>query len=480
MSFAIVRVQKFKAQAVRGIQIHDRRERDKSNTNPDIDFGRSRENYALRDDGGRTFAAAVDGRIAGLGMKKAVRKDAVVMAQIMVTSDNAFMKSLTAAEQRRFFEDSLAFIERKYGAENVISANVHMDEMTPHLHVNIVPVAGGRLSAKELFSEGSGEKLGTKLRALQDEFHAQVGEPWGLERGKEGSKRRHYETAEFKQLRDELGELTRQRDGLVAAVSVLEGEIAAIREQTVPQLRKEVNELSSRKSVIELQIEHKASERAGMEGAVFTLGEEKKRLEGEIRGQKAQINENARAIAEDEAKLKRLDIDIGEAGEQYLELRGGMEELEAERGELVANIGRLGSELDARLRRLHAYCGEMENLKCEVEALEARKESAGLYDRLVQRLRAVLAMVTQMPDFIRRAFDNILADRDPFPDERPTHAGHGLGERVGEELSSGRRLAEQGRAKREARNSKLDYVESIGERDGGRDDVPSHDYGPEL
>ena len=66
-----------------------------------------------------------------------------------------------------------------------------MDETTPHLHLNLVPIVGDKLSAKHLFTRAS-------LRELQTDFHEKFGKRWGLERGKPGSQAKHIDTAEFK------------------------------------------------------------------------------------------------------------------------------------------------------------------------------------------------------------------------------------------------------------------------------------------
>lgn len=82
------------------------------------------------------------------------------------------------------------FFADKYGAENIISAVVHMDETTPHLHLNLVPITNGKLCSKDLYSP-------KKLSALQTELANTVGKKWGLKRGKIGSTARHIEAAEY-------------------------------------------------------------------------------------------------------------------------------------------------------------------------------------------------------------------------------------------------------------------------------------------
>jgi len=99
MSYAVVRVQKMTRGAIKGIEIHDRREKDHSLTNPDIDFSKSGENYDLCPAQNESFSEAVQRRIEQLDLKRAVRKDAVLMAQVIVTSDGAFFDGLKDVDE---------------------------------------------------------------------------------------------------------------------------------------------------------------------------------------------------------------------------------------------------------------------------------------------------------------------------------------------------------------------------------------------
>ena len=150
MSYLVLHMDKFKKEAVRGIQSHNRRERE-SHSNPDIDYQRSCDNYELHGKAATNYAHAIQRRIDDLQLIKAVRKDAVHMCGLIVASDSAFFKSLSPEETRRFFEESKAFLTDFVGAENVISAMVHMDEKTPHIHFLHVPVTReGRLNANKI------------------------------------------------------------------------------------------------------------------------------------------------------------------------------------------------------------------------------------------------------------------------------------------------------------------------------------------
>lgn len=203
MSYAICRIQKCgSSHDIAGIQIHDRRERTHSNSNPDIDFSKSHLNYSLCDNfNGSSFNAYIDKQIAERYTgKKAIRKDAVRMVSAIFTSDNDFFDRLTVEQQREYFQSCYEWAVKRWGAENIISSEVHMDEATPHMHLEFVPLtADGRLSAKECI--GSGSKA---LQQLQDDFYKAIGIPFGLERGNRtdltnGEKpRRHQRVAEYK------------------------------------------------------------------------------------------------------------------------------------------------------------------------------------------------------------------------------------------------------------------------------------------
>lgn len=191
MSIAICRVDKCSSSHdIAGIQIHDRRERQHSNSNPDIDFNRSGYNYSLCDhSNGLSFNAAIDEIInAEYTSKRTIRKDAVRMVQVLFTSDSEFFADKSPSEQRNFFESCYKWAAEKWGESRIISADVHLDEKTPHLHLNFVPLVedvdkktGEVITTLNVHKAvGSGSRA---LQKLQDEFYTAVGKPYGMERG---------------------------------------------------------------------------------------------------------------------------------------------------------------------------------------------------------------------------------------------------------------------------------------------------------
>jgi vacuolar-type H+-ATPase subunit D/Vma8 len=207
VGYAVVHMMKIKSGAIGGIQSHNNREHEPK-TNPDVDMSRSEDNYDLVPCS--NYKKSIKEKLSNLvKSSRAIRKDAVVVCNFIVTSDNATMEALGVDRQRKFFEDSVKWFSDRYGADRILNATVHMDETTPHLHVGVVPITqDGRLSAKAIFTK-------TEMKAIQTEFARDVGEKYGLERGVEGSERTHLSEARFKEkkaleMANEYGEIAQE------------------------------------------------------------------------------------------------------------------------------------------------------------------------------------------------------------------------------------------------------------------------------
>lgn len=159
--------------------------------NPQIDSSKTIHNYNFVIQR-KSYTEFINDRIKSLNLNSKPRKDAVIMNSFVLGSDNEFFNSLRPWEKQDFFKDCYEFFAKRYGRENIISAIVHQDETTPHMHLNLVPITtDGRLCSKELFNK-------QRLRELQTDFYESVGKKYHLERGKEGSQAKHLSTAEFK------------------------------------------------------------------------------------------------------------------------------------------------------------------------------------------------------------------------------------------------------------------------------------------
>lgn len=190
-SFGIIRMAKFQISDVQGIQKHNQRQ-GKSKSNTDIDYEKTEQNYDFLNQENIQYERVIKKRI-DKKVKRKPRANSVVLSEFVVTASPQYMNALSENEQKKYFAAGTDFIQKKYGAENVIYAMVHNDESTPHLHVGITPITkDGRLSAKDIFN---GKQA---MVRLQDEFHQHMVEHgFEIERG-EASDRQNVPTAEFK------------------------------------------------------------------------------------------------------------------------------------------------------------------------------------------------------------------------------------------------------------------------------------------
>ena len=184
-------MEKYKRGDIVGIERENERDENyKSTRNPQINKSKTRLNYHTVPYE-KKYLSFIDERIKQLSPKRKIKDDAVLITSFVLGSDKEFFDGISPETQNRFFADCTDFFSERYGKENVVSAVVHLDESTPHLHFNLMPVTNGRLCAKVLFDR-------TALRDLQTDFYETVGKKYGLERGKEGSTAKHLDTVAYK------------------------------------------------------------------------------------------------------------------------------------------------------------------------------------------------------------------------------------------------------------------------------------------
>ena len=203
--YAIMRFAKYKGPEISNIEAHNERTKEKYASNPDIDLSRSKRNFHLIEPAGR-YRAEAERQISAAGCR--TRKDSIRVVEVLFTATPEFFKSKNKAEIRAFFTEALHFLEQHQAKETILSAVVHMDEKTPHMHLCFVPLTeDGRLSAKDIM----GNKK--KLTWWQDKFWEHMVQKYpDLERGESASQtgRDHIPSRIFK----EMTRLTKQKDKL--------------------------------------------------------------------------------------------------------------------------------------------------------------------------------------------------------------------------------------------------------------------------
>ena len=174
--FAILRFAKYKGPEIGHIESHNERTKEKYASNPDVDTSRSHLNFHLVTPQ-RKYRAEAEKQIAEAGCR--TRSDSVRVVEALVTASPEFFKGKKKGEIKAYFQEALDFIREHQDPKTIISAVVHMDEKTPHMHLCFVPLTeDGRLSAKEIV----GNKK--KLTQWQDRFWEHMVKKYpDLERG---------------------------------------------------------------------------------------------------------------------------------------------------------------------------------------------------------------------------------------------------------------------------------------------------------
>mgnify|MGYP001583470407 FL=1 len=345
MSYLICHVQKFKANDVKGTQIHNQRESVNSK-NKDINEDRTILNYDLHNEKHINYNHKVKEIIKeGYKVNKGIRKDAVILTSILITSDNEYFKILPQEDQEKFFKQTYEFLKEKYGKKNIVSATVHLDETTPHMHLCSVPLTeDGRLSAKILFNRKSLLQLQSELpKFLQSKG-------FDVQRGEAGSKKIHLDTQDFK-LKTKQEELKRSEIEFSKAYNKLK-----VKSKTLENLTTNISDLeqtSVKKSII---------------GSKITLQEEDYNKIVDL-AKKEVLNENSLK------ELKRVNISLEQNNLSYhkgfTEYSNKYFKLKKEHKKLTDNVAGLIKEY-----KIMASTLEKNNLMSEVQQkLKDEKET---------------------------------------------------------------------------------------------------------
>ena len=231
MSYMVCHFGKYKSGNVFGLQKHNQRENE-NYSNIDIDKARTPLNYDLVNQEDINYLKRVKTIIeANRRSERAIRKDATVYCECIISSDGAFFENLTDDKQKEFFKSSLDYLKNRIGEEFIVSANVHLDETTPHMHVGFVPIIENSLSAKKLIDRKF-------LREVQDQLPAYLKNiGFDIQRGIEGSKRKHKDIKEFKK------ELDREVENKCKDINTMESHKNELESQ-IEQLEADLNKMT--------------------------------------------------------------------------------------------------------------------------------------------------------------------------------------------------------------------------------------------
>lgn len=185
---------------------------------------------------------AIQHRIENAGVTRKIRENQIRALQVMLSGTPEDMHRIQSAEKLdEWCKDNIEWLQDTFGKDNVVSAVLHLDEKTPHIHATVVPiVTGERRKAKQ--EENNGKKKYRKkpkdtvrlcaddvmtrdnLERFQDTY-AEKMQKYGLERGIKGSDARHISTPQY------YRELFAQNEDLKESIGYLEEEKQGVYEK---------------------------------------------------------------------------------------------------------------------------------------------------------------------------------------------------------------------------------------------------------
>ena len=363
-----------------GLQRHNEREPGQRHSNKNIKPDRTKDNIFLKPKDDRTYGERVEDRLeAGYRGTKAVRKDAVKMVEATVQLGGDITKE-SEETQIEALKEAYEQLKEMYGEENIISAVIHVDETTPHLHCDFVPLTKrGNLSAKDVI----GDKK--KMRRTQEKF---------LEAMQERVPR-----AKFARLEPEKAQFN--------------GLDQKLYEKMTASIKEREDKLCDREDYIEdqeIKLENK-------EEQLNKVKEALEAKENEIRARERQVEKDEDGIVFDRDALKDKEQRLAERAQELREQEEAIAETANKLTDKTRELNLRAEDLDGREEALKRAEGlaearraqELENARQEAERIkeDAREEAKGIIARATTKASAMMAQAKEMMERAKETLKKI-------------------------------------------------------------------------
>ena len=205
MSYAIIRNEKYTKDEMIQLAPHNERFK-KKYSNKNIDLSKTSQNYHLKLPKENTYLKEYNRLIKENNLSQGqLHKNSIYVCEVILTSDNTFFNGIGKKETKRYFKECFKFMTEYngIGKENILTAVVHLDEETPHMHLVYMPVVNAKdkkgntirkISASEFW------KGKDSYKKLQNQFYKYITEKgFDLERGNP-SERVHLSVEDYKKI----------------------------------------------------------------------------------------------------------------------------------------------------------------------------------------------------------------------------------------------------------------------------------------
>ena len=318
---------------------------------------------------------AINYRLEHAGLTRKIGTNQVRVIRVMLTGSHDAMKRIEEEGRLpKWCADNLAWLRETFGAENVVSAVVHRDESTPHIHAAVVPiVTGERRKARTTASETPGKRhyrpksavrprlcaddvmSRVRLKQYQDSYAA-VMSKYGLERGIDGSEARHVTTQEF------------YRQAIAQQQDLQENIDALLRLEE--QKRKAVELLKQQERQVRTEYEQTATLQAQKSAELNRTEAELKSVKGELKG--ARLKNAAAEVGSNivegigamigTSRIKRQQQEIDRLNAENAALHEQIGSLNRANREEKARHGQAEQQLQAKLDRIEHWLPDTQTL----------------------------------------------------------------------------------------------------------------------
>ena len=286
MSHAIIRNAKYKMSNMQSISRHNERQ-NFSYGNKDIDTSKSDQNYHLKEPQENSYEKEFyrlkeKNQLKG-NLRLTGKKQSNIACEFLITSDDSFFNKIGQSETKRFFEEAYQFACNKCGEKNIISAVVHLDETTPHMHLTYIPVVEGKNKKGEPIEKVNCSafwKGFNSYGALQDKFYEHMKEQgFELERGQKvetlEEKREHLSVQKYKEitLQERITKLEAEKSEAETLLNKIDNNINVLHVQETHSKKQLEDNLKALKEVADIKGSH--AQINAIEGKIGTFHKDK-------------------------------------------------------------------------------------------------------------------------------------------------------------------------------------------------------------
>lgn len=361
-----------------------------------------------------TINQAIRKRLNEAGIKK-VRKDQNTAIEIILTGSPETMNNLSEEDLKKWVEESMEWAGKQWGKDNIVSAVLHRDEKTPHIHIILVPLVTGqsrRTASKEkkLAQQGISKKKyninNERLRLSANEVYTQprlygyhtsyakeVGEKYGLQRGvraEAGSRKKHQTSEDYNRelereklkkqelintLTSDYSEKEKNLEQINADIEIAQNALnIADQDRITAEARKDQAEIDA--ATKEAQVKELETKSSSLSGEISDKATELANLETKVQEQQGQVDKNKDIISEQATTIESNKKTIKDQ-EKTISSRKEVDEdaLDKRINEKVFTVNRLEAEITTTQRKLFNAQQELKIEDAKVKQLRAELKS---------------------------------------------------------------------------------------------------------